>query len=108
MSDVFQKFIIENDPEDGLYMVLAKCTFHKQLAHNTENVLGGGSWELFENEITLFGQSHDFGPCDLEDLKYVVQNQKVFTSSTLIRNLSDKFTFIWQDIDYGTKINLKE
>ena len=107
MSDVFQKFIIENDPEDGLYMVLAKCTFHKQLAHNTENVLGGGSWKKFDNEILLFGQSHDFGPCDLEDLKYVVQNQKVFSHAYSKRDLSSKYDFTWQDIDYGTKINLK-
>lgn len=104
---VFQKFIIENDPEDGLYMVLAKCTFHKQLAHNTENVLGGGSWELFENEITLFDKSQDFGPCTLEDLKYVIQNKKVFPHTYSDRDLSAKYNFVWQDI-HGTEINLKE
>jgi hypothetical protein len=103
---VFQKFIIENDPEDGMYMVLAKCTFHKQLAHNTENVLGGGSWEKFENEITLFGQSHDFGPCTLDDIKYVIENKKVFPHAYSDRNLSDKFTFIWQEPN-GDQINLK-
>lgn len=106
MDNVFQKFIIENDPEDGMYMVVAKCTFHKQLAHNTENILGGGSWERFDNEIILFGQSHDFGPCDIEDIKYVIKNKKVFTSSILDCNITDKFNFSWKNIN-GTQINLK-
>jgi hypothetical protein len=50
---------------------MAKCTYHKQLATNKDDVKGGG-WFRFDadkKEFILGGSSHDFGPVDIEDLK---------------------------------------
>ena len=109
MNDVFQKFILKEDDKLGLCMILAKCTFHKQLTTDHDKVRGGGMWQYIKdnNEMLLFGKSYDFGACSLEDLKHVVQNNKVFKNSRLIRDITDKYNFIWQDLDDGIEINLK-
>lgn len=104
--DVFPKFIIEDDREESLCLVIAKCTFHKQLAHDVTRVRGGGWWSLdHENSIfTLYGESHDFGRADIEDIKSCIDRKKVF-SAGLVRNLSDKYTFRWRD-EVGDLIEL--
>ena len=56
--DVFPKFIIETDGQEGDCLIVAKCTYHKQLATDIKKVKGGGWWTLDkENSIfTLHGE----------------------------------------------------
>lgn len=77
MEDVFQKFIIE-----GNNLIIAKCTFHKQLVTDKEQVKGGGMWEWNrENKtIMLYGDSHDFGRVEYEDVSACIKAGNVFWS----------------------------
>ena len=99
MTELFKKFIIEDSDEDGLYMVVAKCTYHKELAYDTSRVIGGGHWEfdLDKKEITLYGTSDDFGPCKFEDMEKCVRESKVFSSYIMNINLAEKFRFRYFD-----------
>lgn len=99
--DVFQKFIIEKDSEEGDYLVLAKCTYHKQLAYNKDNVIGGGWWELDRENFVfiLYGESTDFGKAEVEDIKRCVKNKQVFTSIAKAKNLTDNFIFKYRVSD---------
>ena len=89
MSDVFPKFIIETDVEEGDCLIVAKCTYHKQLATDPKKVKGGGWWSLNseKNTFTLHGESTDFGPSKLEDITECVRRGKVYTSPSLVGNL---------------------
>lgn len=93
--DIFLKFIIETDSEEGDCLIVSKCTFHKQLAVDTDNVKGGGWWELDEETmtITLYGNSNDFGSPELDDIKSCIDRKKVFTNSSLCNYLGDRFNF---------------
>jgi len=99
--DLFKKFVIEDGPEDGMYMVVAKCTYHKQLAFNIDNIKGGGMWEANDEykQITLFGTSDQFGDCSLIDIMECVNNGKVFSSYTLSNNLLENFSFKYKYLD---------
>lgn len=92
----YPKFIIE----DG-NLIIAKCTYHKQIAIIESNVQGGGWWNLKDDCFTLYGESHDFGPASLEDIKKAVKQRKVFSSPTLSRSLADKYKFRY---DSGSEI----
>jgi len=46
---VFSKFIIE-----GSSLIMAKCTYHKQLATNKDDVKGGGGLDLMQIKRNLF------------------------------------------------------
>ncbi len=97
--DVFPKFIIETDDIEGDSLIIAKCTYHKQLATDILKVKGGGWWS-FDNETrtyTLYGESHDFGRADIEDIKRCIQNGKVFSDKYLTRKL-DVFKFQYRNI----------
>jgi hypothetical protein len=106
--DVFPKFIIETDSEEGDCLIVAKCTFHKQLATDITKVKGGGWWTLDrENSIfTLYGDSHDFGRATIEDIAKCVQNKKVFSNASLYRNYTDKFKFQYKN-EAGEFIDLE-
>lgn len=82
---VFSKFIIQ-----GENLIMAKCQFHKQLATDIDEVKGGGAFRYDkENNAFIFsGASHDFGPADLEDIKKCVKEEKVYSSSSLRRNMN--------------------
>lgn len=77
MEDIFQKFIVEGDN-----LIIAKCTFHKQLATDKEQVKGGGMWEWDrENKtIMLYGDSHEFGSVGYEDVSACIKSGNVFWS----------------------------
>jgi len=90
--DVFQKFLIQDDNELGACIILAKCTFHKQLATPPEsNIHGGGQW-MFENEgsfsIILYGSSHDYGYPKIDKMKEAIRNDNVYTSKSLALKIS--------------------
>ena len=77
MSDVFPKFIVE-----GNSLILAKCTFHKQLVTNKDDVKGGGMWEWDRDNKTfkLYGDSHDFGRVTYEEVSACIKSGNVFWS----------------------------
>lgn len=93
--EVFPKFIIETDNQEGDCLIIAKCTYHKQLATDTTKVKGGGWWTLDrDNSIfTLYGKSQEFGIAQIEDIAKCVQSKKVFSSSALFRNFTEDFKF---------------
>ncbi len=97
--DVFPKFIVETDNILGDIIILAKCTYHKQLATDEKNIKGGGWWVLDrENSVfTLHGESHDFGRAKLEDIINCVKNKHVYSSASLMRNYTDNFTFRYRN-----------
>ncbi len=86
MTDVFPKFIVE-----GNNLIIAKCTFHKQLVTDPAQVKGGGMWELDRDKkkFTLFGESHDYGQASEEDIKACIEAGNVFLSYAGGRNVSD-------------------
>ena len=96
---MYQKFIIENDDQEGDCLIVARCTYHKELVVDIKKVKGGGCWTLdYENSIfTLYGKSHDFGRATIEDIKSCVQRKKVFSSFSLLRNFTDDFKFQYKD-----------
>lgn len=106
--DVFRKFIIEQDEKEGDYIVVAKCTFHKELAYDKSKVKSGGEWtlDMVNKTFTLFGSSHDFGKAEFEDIANCVKNKRVFSSFTQHRCLTDEFKFKYKD-DRGNIFNLK-
>jgi hypothetical protein len=106
--DVFPKFIIETDNQEGDCLIVAKCTYHKQLATDTSKVKGGGWWTLDrDNSIfTLYGDSQDFGRAKIEDIASCVQRKKVFSSSALYRNFTDDFKFQYRN-EVGEIIDLE-
>lgn len=97
--DVFPKFIIETDDQEGDCIILAKCTYHKQLATDVKKVKGGGWWSLDRDSsvFTLHGDSTDFGRAKIEDIASCVQHKKVFSSAALVRNYCDDFKFQYKD-----------
>ncbi len=93
--DVFPKFVVAEDAEQGLVLIVAKCTFHKDLAFIPETIKGGGWWKLDKETktFTLFGSSNDFGPASQEDIAYCIENNKVFPNKYCTRILTKDFKF---------------
>jgi hypothetical protein len=86
----FPKFIIETRAEEGDCLIIAKCTYHKQLVTDASKVKGGGWWTL-DNErttFTLHGESHDFGKAKIEDIASCVQRGKVYRSKVLFSDFN--------------------
>lgn len=99
--DVFPKFIIETNAELGDCLIIAKCTYHKQLASNIDNVKGGGWWILKDNMFILKGESHDFGKAKFVDIKNCVESGNVFSNPCLAFPITNKHEFGY---DTGTEI----
>lgn len=105
MTDVFPKFIIETDDELGDCLIIARCTFHKQLVTDEKKVKGGGWWRKENDTFILFGCSTDFGAATIENIKSCIDKKNVFTNSGLYCSIADEFSF-----SYDTRteiINLK-
>lgn len=94
MSEVFPKYIIEDDR-----MTIGKATFHKDLALDINNIKGGGWWiaDHVAKTITLTGDSHDFGKAKLVDVISAILNDKVFTDKYQRRNHFKEYAFFWRD-----------
>ena len=89
--EVYPKFIVESDE-----LIIGKCTFHKELAENKDNVKGGGwfNYDHSKKTFTFFGESHDFGKAEIEDIKEAIENDKVYANSMRSRKLTDhKFIY---------------
>lgn len=85
MSRLFEKFIIE-----GTNLILGKCTYHRQLVTNRDNVRGGGVYYFNSetNSYTLGGKSHEFGYAELDNIRECVRSGNVYGDKRLRRNLS--------------------
>ena len=96
---VFPKFIIETDAEEGDCLIIAKCTYHKQLATDKTKVKGGGwfSVDLEKKVFTLHGQSEDFGRATIEDISDCIKRGKAFYTPSLVRSYTDEFIFKYRD-----------
>lgn len=75
------KFIIENDS-----LIIGKVEYHRDLATDTKNVKGGGWYLMRENTIVFYGESFDFGPAKLEDIKKCVESGLVYFRNSNISN----------------------
>ncbi len=96
--DVFPKFVIE----DG-NLIIQKCTYHKQIVTDPTKVRGGG-WFRYDNDNRRFifhGESTDFGRASIEDIRKCVQEKRVFSNKSCIRNLAEDHTFAY---DTGSEI----
>ncbi len=104
--DVFPKFIIETDHIEGDCLIVALCTHHKQLVTDPTKVKGGGWWLREDsNVVTFHRKSEDFGPAEFENIKACILNKKVFSSSSLLKNISDTYDFKYRNV-YGEIINI--
>jgi hypothetical protein len=105
--DVYPKFIIETHDQEGDCLIIAKCTYHKQLAINPLKVKGGGWWTLDKDKstFTLHGESHDFGKAKIEDIQNCVQRKKVFSSLYIDKNITNDFKFQYRN-EVGEITNL--
>lgn len=108
MDDIYNKFIIETDDELGDCLIIAKCTFHKQLVTDEKKVKGGGMWKFEDNKetIVLFGESHKFGKATIDDIKNCIKNDNVYTNPTLSHSIVSLHDFKYDK--YGEIINLKQ
>jgi hypothetical protein len=106
--DVFPKFIIETDPEEGDCLIIAKCTYHKQLATDVSKVKGGGWWRINSEKKTVYlhGESHDFGRAKIEDIADCVKRKKVFRNSGLYAEWDSDYKLFY-DNDCGDIIDLQ-
>lgn len=103
---VFPKFIIEYDDLVGNILIIAKCTFHKQLASDVKLVRGGG-WYNFDrdtNTFTLSGESEDFGRAKLEDIQDCIMRGQVYNSYIMHRSFKS-YNFKYRNV-YGETIDL--
>lgn len=101
---VFPKFIIEEDSELGNCLIIAKCTYHKQLATFEDKVKGGGWWIRKGDEFTLHGKSEDFGEADFDTIKECILKGNVYSNKSLSMKL-DNFKFKYKNI-YGEIVEI--
>lgn len=101
--DVFPKYIVENDPEDGKgnYLLIGKATYHRELAYDINQVLGGGWWDRKDDTITLHGSSYEFGFVNLQIIKDCILSKRVFTNPYSEDAVSEDY--IWY-YDKGSEI----
>lgn len=99
--DVFPKFIIE-----GNNLIIAKCTYHKDLVTDKEQVKGGGMWNLNDHTITLYGSSSDFGAASVENIKRCIDAGNVWSDQYEINNICDDYNFVYVNV-FMERIKLK-
>lgn len=106
--DVYPKFIIETDEQVGDCLIIAKCTYHNQIATDITKVKGGGWWIKSSDNttFTLYGESHEFGRARIENIANCVHRKKVFSNPSLIINIANNFNFQYRD-EVGNIINLE-
>ena len=97
---LFPKFIIEGDS-----LILSKVSKHKHknLVTDVEKVKGGGifNFDSETNTFTFSGSSYEFGKATFENISECVKNKKVFTNTSCIFDISEKYNFRY---DFGCEI----
>ena len=101
--DVFPKFIIEEINNKECFLVIAECTFHEDIATNRSKVKGGGWYRINDNEIDFYGESTDFGPAKIEDIKRAINTNNVYLYPNLDLSIASDYIFL-----YKKKIILQE
>ena len=98
----FPKFIVEDD-----CLILAKCTYHKQLARDKENVVGGGWFEYdSENNVFILSKtSGDFGKAKFEDIKKCIDLGNMFFNSRRTRRIKKTTKFLYDTGSTKIKLN---
>ncbi len=99
--EAYPKFIIEEIENEGKCLILSKCTYHKQLARDVNNIIGGGWFHLDINNFTFtfFGNSHDFGKAELNDIFHCVKNEKIYKDKFLVQNITRMYKFRYRTIN---------
>jgi Janus/Ocnus family (Ocnus) len=100
--DVFPKFICEDD-----FLILSKCTYHKQLVTDSTKVKGGGwfKYDSIDKSFTFFGTSEDFGRAFIETITNCIKLGKVYTNSSQTHDISADYDFYYKN-DYDELIPL--
>lgn len=101
---LFPKFIVEEDAEIGMCLIMGKVSYHKQLTDNPMNKVKGGGWFKFipeESKFVFSGSSEDFGAASIEDIKQCVLNHTVFTNKYKTHYIGNKFKFCY---DTGSEL----
>lgn len=100
--DLFPKFIVE----DG-NVIISKVTFHKEMVTEKEKVQGGGSYRYNHeaNSFTFYGESYDFGPAKMEDIKKAIEEDKVFTNPLCYRSIAKDHDFYYDTQSEIIKLN---
>lgn len=94
-DDIKNKFVLVNTTE-GLVIYIGRCVFHKDLVSendiNKKRVLGGGEWEFSKDsgKLKLFGESHDFGWVNIDVIKPVLEEKKLYQRPGRVFQLNDK------------------
>jgi hypothetical protein len=107
--DIFPKFIIETDDELGDCLILSKCTYHRDLVTFPDKVKGGGWFEfnVADNMFIFSRESEEFGEAEMEDIKYCVDNNKIFTSPCLEYPIGEEHIFAYRDYQHKLHIFCK-
>ena len=94
---LYSKWIIEDSK-----LTLGKVTYHKQLAVNTKNVKGGGSFTLDSEAKTLllWGKSHDFGSAELDLVKQAFDSGMMYTGARKLNKVLSGYALTFQDECY--------
>jgi len=94
--DIYPKFILEVDDEQGLCLIISKCTYHKELVTDETKVRGGGWFTIKDKVMTFYGDSSDFGEAKLEDIKEAIDNDNVYTNPYLTDSIAKDYKFMYR------------
>lgn len=99
--NTFPKFIIENNPKLGYCLIIGKVKYHKELALDEKNIVGGGWWilKVEEKETFIFyGESHDYGIAKFDDIKKCFENKMILKNKYSKETIIDDFDFKYKDV----------
>lgn len=97
--DVYPKYIVQNHK-----LIISKCTYHKELADQTQPVQGGGffRFDSKSNTFTFHGSSGDFGQAHVADVQHAIDLDQVYTSRLCKSSVATKYKFIYEpDVQDG-------
>jgi len=93
--DVFPKFVVVRDEEEGgPCIIIAKCTYHRELVTDVTKVMGGGWWTLDRDNkcFTLYGESDEFGKVSDDVLMDCILSRRIFTNKSLFSKIREDYT----------------
>ena len=99
IEDLFPKWILEDGD-----LIIMKVKYHRDIVTKDRSTVKGGGWFGFNSEtktFRLFGDSHDFGKANIEDVKVAILNDRVFTNSLRIDSIANKWNWTW---DTGSEL----
>jgi len=103
--ELFPKFIVANS-----CIRIGKVSFHKELLDIGDSI-GGGGWFHYDSEdnsFTFYGDSHDFGRADVENLKRIISFGNVGDKRRKNRFAGHKFYYCHNIQDIHNRVPLNE